>query len=189
MPNWCYNSINITGSKDKIKALWDRASGDNEGGLLDALVPMPAELIPTLDGERLAEPYQGFDHWYEWRLAHWGVKWEVDAENLTYETNGTTATIAGFFESAWGSPLEAFTAYAEANPDVEIEIYYHEEGMDFAGLWRSNGEQAHIDCLSDLLEDHKNGQLSSLEDEVFDFFDIVEQAELDAEWERENEQS
>lgn len=189
MPNWCYNSINITGSKDKIKALWDRASGDNEGGLLDALVPMPAELIPTLDGERLAEPFEGYNHWYDWRLDKWGVKWEVESDQLGYFDKGDKAEIYGTFDSAWGSPLEAFKTYADANPDVEIEVFYQEEGMDFAGLWRSNGEEAHVDCVSESLDDHKNGKLSSLENEVYDFFDIVEQAELDAEWEREYEQS
>jgi hypothetical protein len=186
MPNWCYNSINITGHKDKIKALWDMATGDNEHGLLHGLAPMPAELIPTLDGERLAEPYQGFDHWYDWRLDKWGAKWEIDAENLAYETDGTTATLSGWFESAWSSPLEALKTYADANPDVEIEVFYQEEGMDFAGLWRSNGEESYIDSVSESLDDHKNGQLSSLEDEVYEFFDIVEQAELEAEWEKEN---
>jgi len=187
MPNWCYNAIEITGSKDKVKAIWDRASGDNEGGLLDALVPMPSELVPTLDGKALEEPIDGYTHWYDWRLMRWGVKWDVEPDGLIYAEDGDTATISGYLESAWSPPLEAFMAYSEANPDVHLEVLYHEEGMDFAGLWRSNGEQAHIDCTHDMIEPFKAGELGALESEIMDVFDIVENAELDAEWENQND--
>ena len=48
MPNWCNNSIEIVGPREKIRALWDQARKEGEeGGLLQAMHPMPLELNIT----------------------------------------------------------------------------------------------------------------------------------------------
>ena len=46
MPNWCNNNIDITGPAKTINALWKAATAE-EGGLLNAMVPMPKELSET----------------------------------------------------------------------------------------------------------------------------------------------
>ena len=46
MPNWCNNSIDINGPTDKIKDLFEKA-GQEDSGLLQAMVPMPSELNDT----------------------------------------------------------------------------------------------------------------------------------------------
>jgi hypothetical protein len=51
MPNWCNNTITITGPKDKITAIWDKAN-EEDGGLLSAMVPMPAETFTGNLGEK-----------------------------------------------------------------------------------------------------------------------------------------
>ena len=50
MPNWCSNSITISGSTDTIKQLWDDAHVGDDFGLLNAMVPMPKELDGTTKG-------------------------------------------------------------------------------------------------------------------------------------------
>ena len=50
MPNWCNNSITISGSTDTIKQLWDDAHVGDDFGLLNAMVPMPKELDDTTKG-------------------------------------------------------------------------------------------------------------------------------------------
>mgnify|MGYP003689673643 CR=1 FL=1 len=50
MPNWCSNSITISGSTDTIKQLWDDAHVGDDFGLLNAMVPMPKELDDTTKG-------------------------------------------------------------------------------------------------------------------------------------------
>lgn len=130
MPNWCSNAIEITGPKDKIKALWEAAQKDEKdgGGLLQALHPMPQELIDT---EGLGDG----DNWYSWRVTNWQTKWEISTEGLGYDEDGDSATVSGWFDSAWSPPIGAAEHYATDNPDVKITLDYYEPGMCFVGRY------------------------------------------------------
>ena len=101
MPNWCNNTINITGPKDKITNLFEQTKKDN--GLLQAMYPMPKELDDTTSPapqEGKPQPLiDGFDNWYDWRVHNWGSKWDVDIEGLELSDDGTR--ISGWFDSAW----------------------------------------------------------------------------------------
>lgn len=188
MPNWCNNSIEIVGPRDKIRALWDEAMKGEEadGGLLQGLRPMPAELKNT------TSPSDGAN-WYDWRVNNWGTKWEVGIEGLEFEQDedgnydnggaGPHARITGWFDSAWAPPVTACEAYAEENPDVRITLDYHEPGMAFVG--RAVFEDG------DLVDDHyvEYSEFDSLTvrdaigEELDDFWAISENM---AEYEEEN---
>lgn len=145
MPNWCNNSITITGPKDQIKRLWDEAQTAHEGsfGLLNAMVPMPQELEGTT-----APSEDGMD-WYQWRVNNWGTKWDVDDTGLEFEdTEDGYATISGWFDSAWSPPLEAYNTFLEANREVQLYATYEEGGMDFAGIY-DNGADDYMDGVTD----------------------------------------
>ena len=69
MPNWCNNSITISGSTDTLKPIWEEAQ---KTGLLNAMVPMPKELDGTTSPtpkEGVPQPLvDGHDNWYSWRV-------------------------------------------------------------------------------------------------------------------------
>ena len=158
MPNWCNNSIVIEGPADKIRALWAAATANEDQGLLNALTPMPADL--AAEGS-----------WYDWRVAHWGTKWDVDLDGLELVEEDGRARIEGYADSAWGPPLEAFKAYAALNEDVSMELKYFEPGMDFIGQWDTNGVEGYWDDVGDLVTEGEE-----LEDDVlielFEHFDV-----------------
>ena len=134
MPNWCSNNITITGPKDKIKAIYDGATAE---GLLHTLYPMPEQLRDTIKGtgdELQTEKYDGFTNWYDWAVNNWNTKWDVSAEGLEYEEDGDTATISGWFDSAWAPPVGAVFHYGHRNEDVKIRLSYYEPGMAFVGV-------------------------------------------------------
>lgn len=145
MPNWCNNSVEIVGPRDKIRALWAQAQKDEAegGGLLQGMRPMPeglrSETAPAPDD--LAERNQalyGAPDWYSWRTTNWSTKWEVSIEGLEFEEDDDSydrpfARITGWFDSAWAPPCSAFEFYAEQNPDVRLTLDYHESGMGFVG--------------------------------------------------------
>ena len=139
MPNWCNNSISITGPKDKIKALYEQACDDanDETGLLDAMHPMPKELHET------TAPSESGDDWYSWRVSNWGTKWEISSEGLEFIDNEDgTASIEGWFDSAWAPPIGAYEKFADDNDDCSISASYYEPGMDFGGFWSTeNGDE------------------------------------------------
>ena len=119
MPNWCANHIEITGPEDKINKLYM----DAQEGFLETLAPL--------------------GKWdYHDAVAQWGTKWEVDIDNLAVDVsmakhNGT-ATLSGYFDSAWSPTLEALQTYLENNPDCEGELCYYEPSMDFCGNMNNN---------------------------------------------------
>ena len=170
MPNWCNNNIDITGPAKTINALWKAATAE-EGGLLIAMVPMPEALRETTKGsgdELQTEKYDGFTNWYDWSVARWGTKWDVDMEGIEYTDNEDgTASISGYFDSAWAPPVEAYNRFLEANEDCSLTASYYEMGCDFAGLY-DNGDDEYMEGLqeeSKLPEDQQSDLFKRLDDE------------------------
>ena len=159
MPNWCNNQITITGPVTMITALWDRAVAAD--GLLSAMAPAD-------------DPND-----YSWKKETWGTKWEVLLEGLEIEAaDDGTATISGYFDSAWKPPVAAYEGYCAANPQVKIEAYYLETGNKFVGCWE-DGEDDY----------HEYGEFTSENIRVMvppylvDYFDLVGQVdETETEW-------
>lgn len=174
MPNWCSNSITIKGPAAKISAIWAAATVAESAGLLNALVPMPAGLKGTIKGtgdEAQTEEHDGYTNWYDWSVARWGTKWDVDVEGLSYEDLGDgTAQIVGGFESAWSPPLDCFQTYANANADVAMELKYFEPGMSFMGVWDTEGGDAYWENVGGLLETTE--EEDSVIYELLEHFDV-----------------
>jgi hypothetical protein len=162
MPNWCNNNIDITGPADKIKALWDAAQAE-DGGLLNAMVPMPVELKDTVKGSN-----GDAVNWYDWAVTNWGTKWDVDLEGIEYTDNEDgTASISGYFDSAWAPPIDCYNRFLEANEDCSLNASYYEMGCDFAGLY-NDGDDEYLENLQDeyrLPEDQQSDLFKRLDDE------------------------
>ena len=176
MPNWCNNNIEITGPVEKIQAMWNEARECE--GLLNAMVPMPERLKDTVKGSN-----GDADNWYDWAVSNWGTKWDVSLEGIEYTDNEDgTASISGYFDSAWAPPIEAYNAFLEANEDCSITASYYEMGMDFAGLY-NDGDDEYLENLQDeykLPEDEQSDLFKRLDDE----WDLSSQfAEYDEEME------
>jgi hypothetical protein len=170
MPNWCSNNISIAGPTETIKAIWEDATSEC-GGLLSAMVPQPDNIfrgnLGTKEREECAE--QGIPNWYDWNVSNWGTKWDVDTEGLEFTDNGDgTATIEGWFESAWAPPIEAYNTFCDDMGNCSLEASYYEPGMDFAGFY-SNGDDEYCDDL--------HGEYKLPEDERSDLYN-----RLDEEW-------
>ena len=174
MPNWCSNSITISGSTDTIKQLWDDAHVGDDFGLLNAMVPMPKELDGTTkgtDGDAV--------NWYDWRVTNWGTKWDITDEGLEYVDNGDgTSVIQGWFDSAWAPPIEAYNTFLDDMDGCSIEATYEEGGMDFAGIY-TDGDDQYMEGLAEWCEKVVRGTCA-LEDtpELFqkleDEFELIE---------------
>ena len=183
MPNWCNNSITIAGPTETIKQLWDDAHEGDDFNLLNAMVPMPKELdgttSPSPQNGKPQPLVDGFDNWYDWRVQNWGTKWDVSDEGLEYVDNGDgTSVIQGWFDSAWGPPIEAYNTFLDDMDGCSIEATYEEGGMDFAGIY-TDGDDQYMEGLSEWCEAVVKGTCA-LEDtpELFqkleDEFELIE---------------
>ena len=160
MPNWCNNSITIQGQTETIKTFWNNASATGSG-LLNAMVPQP----------------QFANSFYEWNVNNWGTKWDVVLEGLEFTDNDDgTASITGWFDSAWSPPIEAYETFCNSMDGVFLEAYYQESGMCFIGYWNSEGEDDHYE--------YDNATSENVRDIIPGY--LVDHYELDqqlAEWE------
>ena len=184
MPNWCNNSITISGPTDTIKQLWDDAKSDESGfGLLNAMVPMPKALEGTTSPapkESSPQPLvDGFGNWYDWRVQNWGTKWDITDEGLEFTDNGDgTSHISGWFDSAWAPPITAYNTWLDDMDNCSISATYEEGGMDFAGIY-SDGDDQYMEGLAEWGEAVVKGTCA-LEDtpELFqkleDEFELIE---------------
>ena len=178
MPNWCNNTITLTGPKEKITAIYNKAKKDD--ALLQQLKPMPKELEGTTSpAPTEGEPQplvDGFDNWYDWRVQNWGTKWDVDMDGLELSDDGTT--ISGWFDSAWAPPIHAYEYFLTDNEDCSINSYYYEGGCDFAGQWEDfvDAEVAPSEFTADEMEDPQMGH-SYTENEQFNFSEAVREYE------------
>ena len=185
MPNWCSNNITIQGPTDTIKQLWEDAQG--ETGLLHAIKPLPEILKNTtsptpndidavLQQTMIAQT--GADNWYDWCASNWGTKWDVDTEGLEFIDNEDgTASIQGWFESAWAPPIEAYNTFCDDMDNCSLTASYHEPGMDFAGIY-DDGVDDYMEGISEYIDNTQSDLWSPLARQLDEEFGIMESIEM-----------
>ena len=72
----------------------------------------------------------GAPDWYEWRLAHWGCKWDA-AHTSEADLDGDLVTLR--FDTPWGPPVGVIDAIRERWPEANLSAFYHEPGVEAAG--------------------------------------------------------
>ena len=127
MPNWCANTVYISGPASVIRKI---ETGAKEGTLFEQLYPRPAEEE---------------DNWYDWNISNWGTKWDTTADvtELIEPDDHGVASISLAFDSAWSPPVEWYS-YITAHYGVHVSAYYYEPGMAFVGKW-CDSEEEHYD--------------------------------------------
>jgi hypothetical protein len=129
MPNWCSNSLTVIGDKEYIDNM---AAAFAEGKLLNFIKPVA-------DSE----------DWYAERVAAWGTKWDIGGENASCwveQCEGDQWIFNASFDSAWAPPVNAYQALVDKG--IEVRAYYYEPGMNFCGMFDSNGDE-YYDILGD----------------------------------------
>jgi hypothetical protein len=156
MPNWCNNTIQITADKATIKRIEQSLnSEDDDAGFLNVLYPMPKALQNTTKGPEASEAEEkqrsaelikecGFDNWYDWRVEHWGTKWNVNESYGTAKISNDGQTIEFGFDTAWSPPTGAYHNFLSKNPKASLFATYYEGGCDFMGVW-DNGDDRHYE--------------------------------------------
>jgi hypothetical protein len=145
MPNWVSIRMTLSGPEHelarfrarcvRIRSLEDDATASLD---FDALVPMPDKIVATLTdkssaAKEAALAATGYDDWYYWRLAKWGVKWNADAYD---EIRVSPGVYDALFDTTWSSPGPVFQAIAEQYPTLKGTIFAvsADEQFGLAGL-------------------------------------------------------
>ena len=179
MPNWCENTISITGPAEKLSPMYTKLKEDGDEGLCSILYPPPANMFHGNLGEKERQQCakDGIPNWYDWQSSNWGTKWDVSEGDWEYEDAGDgQAILTGNFCSAWAPPIGVYEHCAEAHPDLHIEAMYYEGGCAFAGKWETDTGEDHYS-----LEGTKGQLEQDLPEDLNDAFGITEGIEEEPE--------
>jgi len=145
MPNWCSNTLQISGDKEQLEMFKQKSISksamDVDIFLMDGCIPMPEELAiceditPEENAERIAK--YGYDNWYFWRLENWGSKWDAQEPYIEEDENGLTIN----FDTAWSPAIPYIKQVAKMFPDLIFDLYFMETGEWFAGRVFVKGEE------------------------------------------------
>ena len=115
MPNWCYNTLRISGKPKDLHKFVKQVKDDNQVFSFEKIIPMP-------ESEK--------DNWYEWRVANWNTKWNADCQddNFKYWESGD---IYIDFNTAWSMPTPILLEVSKQNPKLYFEFRCYEESYAF----------------------------------------------------------
>lgn len=89
--------------------------------------------ITEKEAQSLCDMFGACD-WYDWANKYWGTKW--DASNVDYmsvDLEDPWAYAELRFETAWGPPEYLYDYLLNKYPNVELDWFYKEPAMRFAG--------------------------------------------------------
>jgi hypothetical protein len=188
MPNWCNNRVVISHEDTtKLEAL---ATAIREGKFCNHVIPVPESLhivagrvgddndpkqIELEAQEKANLETHGYSTWYDFCVARWGTKWDIDPYDPA-DVQIKDNTIEFGFDSAWAPPIGIYAELVEQG--FEVEATYYEPGMAYVGRWYMGDD----DCIE------YGGETSAtvrelIGDELDDEYSI---SECMAEYEEEN---
>lgn len=117
MPNNIVNILHIDADENNVKKVLDFLSAeknanteDNELISFNSIVKMPEELED--------------DGWYDWRLNHWGTKW--DAYNIERLDDKTLS-----FMTAWSGVPDLMAKLSKKFPDIRFDYAFADEDASY----------------------------------------------------------
>lgn len=153
MPNWCDNTLVITGKKADRDRLVAQVCGAETAFSFENIIVPPstdayhATCSPSvavdgcaLDrdddtggykncphglGSAMSDP----DNWYNWNVRNWGTKWDAHAESPMHDEFDTIYR----FDTAWAPPILVIEALAAQYPTLNFDLRYAEGGMGYIG--------------------------------------------------------
>lgn len=173
MPNWCENTLQISGEKEELAKFQRAAKGENTALSLQKTCPRPEALTGTRsptdivskaeykkalkkgdDGvglpitQEMSDEFinqYGADNWYDWQIKHWGTKWDIEAELVDDEAENGYLTYS--FNSAWSPPVEWLEHVSREYPTIRFLLKYEEDGAGFMGRAKAIGGVVEDGCL------------------------------------------
>ena len=153
MPNWCHNSMTITGSVDEIVRFKQTCLlAHKDGPTLDfeAIKPMPGIfyddpgqiLFPDPDAPKYREQVErqkafeaqaleatGSAHAYDWACAHWGTP---GIPSFFHAWRDEPGRYECDFDTRWTPPLYIWEKLGEMFPALDFSVSAYEPLADFA---------------------------------------------------------
>ena len=160
MPNWCNNTITITGDKKIISGITrliesiKKSEGAEPG------------VFATLVGREPGMTQERYDNvgWYDSNIGYWGTKWDVSYDECYFDFSDEQISLQP--NTAWSPPIEFCKTMVKEYKKIKIHILYDECGNDFCGQADIYLDEEGIVCCEE--EDYGYAEgLYHLDEEMF----------------------
>lgn len=162
MPNWCDNTLRVTGDAEALKRfIMDITNDDDSITIMKNLLPFPTELegeeITIKDGSSGKVLGRAFtDEGYSWCLRNWGTKWG-DCETEITVNDPDHLVIK--YQTAWSPALEGLAQISAMYPTLIFQTDWVEEGMQSIGAASfENGNESIYDVPEDDFPSWEEGE-------------------------------
>lgn len=146
MPNWCENVITLSGTGlEEFRKTLNRV--DEDGKMAEFSF---RQIVPR--------PKEQDENWYEWNIANWGTKWDVNDTDVEYKADSIVIHV----ETAWSPPFQWAKRASRRIADLNIVIKYREPGMQFCGTYTA-----------------LNGRAENIEEEFISSYDYEEEDDIE----------
>lgn len=133
MANRCYNELTITGNHENLQLLSDYVNSDE--GVLDFNRIIPYQIEKDQSTAGAAEQ---LDTDTDWRVEHWGTKWNATNPSLKWEND---EKVIFEFDTAWAPAIPVTVALSGKYPDLVFAHHYDVSRMETRGTATiTNGE-------------------------------------------------
>jgi len=181
MPNWVFNSLMIEAEPQVISKIKAQVSAPYESEHLDWRTNQPVKQMveqpfsfwniikPTNldayhDKPDAKQDLSVADHWYNWNIRNWGVKWEAKE---VYENESDESMLSYNFDTPWGVAENAMLELSRQYPTAKLSLEFEEEQGWGGEVVFTNGESETIQEYND-----KCRQCGALD--VMDYCDTCE---------------
>jgi hypothetical protein len=181
MPNWVFNSLIIEAEPQVISKIKAQVSAPYESEHLDWRTNQPVKQMveqpfsfwniikPTNldayhDKPDAKQDLSVADHWYNWNIRNWGVKWEAKE---VYENESDESMLSYNFDTPWGVAENAMLELSRQYPTAKLSLEFEEEQGWGGEVVFTNGESETIQEYND-----KCRQCGALD--VMDYCDTCE---------------
>lgn len=124
MPNWCENTVIITGPSKWINTFKRKVR--SKDAVLDfyKLIPYPKDVLKA--------PYDPVQ--YDWEVNNWGCKWGANNPHLSETRIGRKKKRLVYnFDTAWAPALGFFVKSSKLFKKLEFSMFNNEPGCNYIG--------------------------------------------------------
>lgn len=119
MPNWCDNSLEVTGP-DRVLEAWVTKLRSNAGSDVG------------LFGTFVSPDYnEDGSNWYDAHCVAWSTKWDVEINKLDWDAYLDGVKLR--FDTAWSPPMGWLESMSREWPSLQFALAFEESGMCFMG--------------------------------------------------------
>jgi hypothetical protein len=123
--DFCRNRLTVSGDTQELAAFVERVETEEQPLSFETIAPTPSDLLK--------------EGWYDWRIEHWGTKWDAEFEDVTEPLRVRRTRATYVFLTMFGPPVAWIERAGEAYPALTFRLDYEAVDGSFSGVKEVRG--------------------------------------------------